>query len=229
MLGLHVVKSSGSYYERRYRVPPYGRPQGYSKTQGPGTEAQDYHGGAGAGDIDRGGGTEIVKTRSTGDQVENTVIKGNSMAFTAISKILKDSGRPVGGRGISRGEAGVYLSTHKGIKSINGVETWQTCIRMSKEVCDEARFIKGDRVAFDIDRDARLMRIRRVSATSDETSWALSGSNGKINRSLVVKFTWVPGLPSFTSPKKGDYVVDNDGVTVEIPVDCGWAKCARTL
>lgn len=153
------------------------------------------------------------------------------MAFKSVSEVHRENN--VGmrfGRAASL-ESGVYLSTASDARVPGTKPTYSLSVRITHDICKEARLITGDRVCIDVDRDERLLRIRRVGPDSNEKSWCLSVSGGKKQAkeraSLNFKLRWVPGIPSFTKSTRCDHVVAPDGILVEIPVSADWVKCAR--
>ena len=151
------------------------------------------------------------------------------MGFTSAADIHKKN--EVGGRPGSRRSSspGVFLSTHINAgKGQKGRNRYHLNLRFSPSVVAEARYRTGDRIVIDVDREALLLRVRRVPEGPVERTWGLSATDKSVvNSSLSVKMVWVPGFPSVKNATLCEYVIVDDSILIDIPKEAQWDTCAR--
>jgi hypothetical protein len=88
-------------------------------------------------------------------------------------------------------------------------------LSISQEIVKKARFMPGDRVDVLIDREARMVLIKRVTSGG----WALSYRT-KSNERAMVQISWSIGLPSVSQAAPCSEVkVTEDGIIFKLP-DC---------
>ena len=138
------------------------------------------------------------------------------MAFESLQKIVKPVGRSivvpnkigfatdVGGRGKNSGRFSLRIT-------------------IPESAAKEIRFIKGDRMDILVDKESRMVLVKRVS----QGGWMLSSAN-KNTRVLNVKITWAPGMPSVATTVYCDYIIDERGLVFELPDEVSFGDdCAR--
>lgn len=96
----------------------------------------------------------------------------------------------------------------------------QLVVRISKELCIQARYIPSDRLDILIDRDSRIGIIKRVKEGGYAASAAgiLKKNIKEKYYSVCLKITWANGMPR---PSKSTYIEDvevkPEGIYFSIP------------
>ena len=148
------------------------------------------------------------------------------MSFVTVNQAVKDAtGKErYAGRGRTDGGEvlGVLFATdvnHGGKKK----NSHSVRIRLGTDVVKDARLIKGDRVDFLFDPKDKLGKLVRVT----DGGWKLT-SLAKKSRSLTIKMSWSPGLPSIASPQQCENVViDGACILFEFPKNTSFNGMAR--
>lgn len=141
------------------------------------------------------------------------------MNFKSVTEI---SGRAPG-RGGQRLLDGVTISTDRRSPRGHAASEYTMRFSISQQLTKKARFMPGDRVDVLIDREARLVLIKRVSSGG----WALSYRT-KSNERAMVQISWCEGLPSVKrSTACSDVQVTEDGIIFKLPDSAVFDRNAR--
>lgn len=133
------------------------------------------------------------------------------MNFKSVTEIIGK----VPGRGGRRLPQGVSISTDRRSPKGHAASEFSMRLSISQEIIKKARFMPGDRVDVLIDREARMVLIKRVTSGG----WALSYRT-KSNERAMVQISWSIGLPSVSqSTPCSEVKVTEDGIIFKLP-DC---------
>lgn len=151
------------------------------------------------------------------------------MAFIAISEILKNAGKEVNPRGRQNSSAGVICATDKHGNNRKGPRGYSLRISLSSKIAKEARIIAGDRVDILFDRDSKKQQGMIVRVVNG--GWKIGVGGGVKHTSptarLVVKMTYIPGMPSFPAATECPSVVMQEGILFDLPSNCSFTENVR--